>query len=361
MLAEKKNAVIRSFNGTFGAGFTHYTTEAGERVKYPDKSWSAIKGRYVVAERQDGTKIAVTAKTLKPDHGFIWIGEANQWNKISLKPGEFTEVRGMIGFVKDGKDVEALKSLSQNSVIPPEKKAPEYSKGDMVASPLTAGKDGFPKAWPTAMVVRKGTGWVRPDTTDTWKGDDNLSFTASAGFDADYLYLRADVKDSVFRQQNSGSEIWSGDCVQVAFDPLSEKTLTDNYILIGFTATDRPTVWCWHHPDSKYRNADLSEYCRIRGTRSAAGQLYEIAIPWKLLKPFTIDQGKIGFNMVVLDDDGLGVKHWMGITDGIAGGKDPGFYRPLFFSNPEKVMLAGKKDPRPPLVGFQCGFNGVPF
>ncbi|MBP5639082.1 MAG: hypothetical protein J6X55_06370, partial [Victivallales bacterium] len=104
-----------------------------------------------------------------------------------------------------------------------------------------------------------------------------------------------------------------------------------------------PIVWCWNHPDEQFRNTELTAQCRIRASRHATGQVYEVAIPWNLLNPFTMDRGKMGFNLVILDNDGYGVKHWMGITDGIAGGKDPSFYQPLHFQNPEKLALAGMK------------------
>jgi hypothetical protein len=152
------------------------------------------------------------------------------------------------------------------------------------------------------------------------------------------------VKDSYFRQTNTGDKIWAGDCMQVAFDPLNEKTLTNNFILLGFTANSKPTLWCWHHPNKKYAAKDISSYCKIRTQRNKVGYTYEIAIPWELLKPFSIDQGKMGFNIVMLDDDGVGPRHWMGITDGIAGGKDPSHYKSLYFANPEKVLLANMKE-----------------
>ena len=188
LLAVDRNAVIRSFNGSFGAGFTHYTTETGERIEYPGKSWSNIKGNSVTAERADGTKMFLTAKTRNPGRGFTWIGRANKWKKINLHPGEFTEVRGMIGFVKNDRDIDALKNFFQSIRIPAEKQNSTSAPGkNMTASPVKAGKDGFPVQWPADIVIRKGTGWIRPDTTDTWKGDDNLSFTAAAGFDDQYL------------------------------------------------------------------------------------------------------------------------------------------------------------------------------
>ncbi|MBO4631051.1 MAG: hypothetical protein J5858_03925, partial [Lentisphaeria bacterium] len=347
LLAVNRNAVIRSFHGSFGAGFTHYTTEAGERIEYPGKSWSIIKGNSVTAERADGTKMFLTAKNRNPGRGFTWIGPASKWRKINLHPGEFAEIRGMIGFVEDEKNINTLKSFFQSVSIPAENKPAAGPGKEMIASPVTAGKDGFPTQWPADIVVRKGTGWVRPDNTDTWNGDDNLSFTATAGFDENYLYIRADVTDSVFRQDNSAGRIWAGDCLQVAFDPLNEKSMSNNYILFGFTATDKPTAWCWDHPNRKYRSSEVSEYCRVRGTRTKTGQIYEVAIPWKLLEPFSLDRGKMGFNLVLLDDDGFGPKQWMGITDGIAGGKNPALYQPLYFANPEKIMLSNTKNPVP--------------
>ena len=345
LLAENRNVTVRALNSACGAGFTGYTTSNGTKIEYPEKSWSNIKSDYVVAEQGD-IKVALTSKTRNPSRGFSWIGPANDWRKITLKPGEFIESRGFIGFVKDDADVNKLKDFF-NSIQIPAEKTEAAAKGDMLASPVTVGKDGWPVKWPAPIVVRKGAGWVRPDTTDTWGGDDNLSFTASAGFDSGFFYLRADVKDSFFRQTGVGDKIWAGDCMQVAFDPLNEKTVSNNLILLGFTVTDKPSMWCWDHPDRKYTASDISAYCRVRGNRSKTGYTYEVAIPWELLKPFSVDRGKMGFNIVMLDDDGVGPRHWMGITDGIAGGKNPALYRPLYFSDPEQVMLAGMKDPSP--------------
>ena len=290
--------------------------------------------------------VALTSKTRNPGRGFTWIGPANEWRKITLKPGEFIESRGFIGFVENDAGVNKLRDFF-NSVQIPAEQTGNSAKKEMVASPLTAGKDGWPVKWPEPIAVRKGAGWVRPDTTDTWGGDANLSFTATGGFDSNFFYLRADVTDSFFRQTNVLDKIWAGDCMQVAFDPLNEKTVSKNLILLGFTVSDRPSMWCWDHPNKKYTANDISKYCRLRGSRSETGYTYEVAIPWELLKPFSIDRGKMGFNIVMLDDDGVGPRHWMGITDGIAGGKNPALYQSLYFSNPEEVLLSGMKDPSP--------------
>ncbi|MBE6355816.1 MAG: hypothetical protein E7058_01730 [Lentisphaerae bacterium] len=345
LVATDRNVTVRALNSNFGANFTHYTNAAGKRIAYPNEKWSSIRSEYVIAEQKD-IKIALNVKTHIPAKGFSWVGPANQWRKILIKPGEFVESRGFIGFVNDKNDVEKLKNFF-NSIQIPEEKQKSNSQNEMVASPVTAGKDGWPVKWPAPSVVRKGSGWVRPDTTDTWGGDDNLSFNAAFGFDPNYFYIRADVTDSFFRQTGTADKIWAGDCMQVAFDPLNEKTVSKNLILLGFTVTEKPSSWCWDHPDKKYTATDVSKYCKIRGTHRKGGYVYEVAIPWEMLKPFSVDRAKMGFNIVMLDDDGVGPRHWMGITDGIAGGKNPALYQPLYFTNPEKVLLAGMKDPTP--------------
>ena len=344
-VAVNTSATIRALNSTFGANFASYYTNKGIKVEYPNKSWKNIKGNYVIAE-QGNIKLAVNAKTHTPSKGFTWHGPANQWKRITIKPGEFVESRGFIGFVKNNTDLNKLKDF-YNSIQIPKETTKKSSSQDMLATQVDVAKDNWPTKWPEPTVIRQGAGWIRPDTTDTWGGNDNLSFTASIGFSSQYFYLKADVKDSYFRQTATGEKIWAGDCMQVAFDPLNEKTLSNNYILLGFTATDKPSMWCWHHPDKKYAANDISKYCKLRTKRTKIGYTYEVAIPWSLLKPFSIDRGKVGFNIVMLDDDGVGPRHWMGITDGIAGGKNPSLYKPLYFSNPEQVLLSSMKETKP--------------
>lgn len=346
--AENRKILVRALNSSCCANFTHYTGKDGKRVEYPKGKWSSTQSDYVIAER-DGLKIAMTGKTLIPARGFSWIGPANEWRKKSITPGNYIESRGFIAFVKDNNDVEKIKGFFDSIQIPDEKKKSVASSSEIVVSPVEAGKDGWPVRWPDPIIIRKGAGWVRPDNTDTWGGDFNLSFTASLGFDPNYFYIRADVTDDMFRQTGTDGKICNGDCMQIAFDPINEKVLGNNTILFDVAITEKPQMWCWDHPDKKYAGTAILKYCKVRGTHRKDGYVYEVAIPWKVLEPFTIDRQQMGFNIVLLDDDGIGPRHWMGISDGIAGGKNPALFKQVFFSNPEKVLLASVKDPSPML------------
>ena len=345
--AENRKILVSALNSSCGAEFTHYTGKDGKRVEYPKGKWSSTKSDFIIAER-DGLKIAMTGKAQIPVRGFSWIGPANKWRKKLVTPGKFIESRGFIAFVKNAGDVEKIKGFFDSIQIPDEK-SKAAANSEIVASPVEAGKDGWPVKWPAPAVSRIGAGWVRPDNTDTWGGDFNLSFTASFGFDTKYFYIRADVTDDIFRQTGVDGKICMGDCMQIAFDPINEKTLSNNTILFDVAITEKPQMWCWDHPDKKYTGTAIAKYCKVRGTHRKGGYVYEVAIPWKVLEPFTIDRQQVGFNVVLLDDDGIGPRHWMGISDGIAGGKNPALFKQIFFSEPEKVLLASIKDPTPML------------
>ncbi|MBP5641325.1 MAG: hypothetical protein J6X55_17745 [Victivallales bacterium] len=237
LIGQNRSVTVVNFNGSFGSDFVRYTITSGETIDYPEKSWSGIKGEYVIAERHDGTRMVITASTRLPARGFSWHGPANQWHKITLQPDEILDKLGIIGFVTDDAAIERLKSFQQSLPVPKEQTQVDSTTA-MTAVPAQYLKDGFPETWPAPMVIRQGTGWVRPDTTDTWKSDNDLSFTATAAFDSDFLYIRADVTDNVFFQDRSNGSIWAGDCIQLAFDPLSEKSLSN--IEFSFNASRPP-------------------------------------------------------------------------------------------------------------------------
>ena len=61
-----------------------------------------------------------------------------------------------------------------------------------------------------------------------WAGPQDCSGSMRMGYDSQWLYLAFDVTDDVFNQPFTGGEIWAGDCVQFAFDPLEERVDFDD-------------------------------------------------------------------------------------------------------------------------------------
>ena len=56
----------------------------------------------------------------------------------------------------------------------------------------------------------------------------------------------------------------------------------------------------------------------------------------------------MGFNFTVIDqDDGTNYETWMGITDGLFGGRDASKYQDLNFASAESVLAASQKIPEP--------------
>ena len=243
----------------------------------------------------------------------------------------------VVGVTGSAEDEKRLLDLRRMVKIAPEsvRTADTASDGKLRATAV----NGMPD-WNKipVMVSRSGVAHYRPRTSNTWKNDADLSFTVKSAYDAKNLYLKIDVKDEHYEQKAVGDGIWSGDCVQIGFDTLNLKTGNPNYIEIGLSAADRPTLWCWQHPRKTYVG-DLTGKFTMKTRRYAAGHEYELTLPWEFLRPFSLNRGKLGFNVVVLDADGTGIENWMGITDGIAGGKDPALFEDLHLQSPEAALL----------------------
>ena len=72
--------------------------------------------------------------------------------------------------------------------------------------------------------------------------------------------------------------------------------------------------------------------CAAAATRVDNDTIYEAAISWEALGIQTPQPGKVmAINFIVNDNDGQGRLYWMGLTPGIAEGKQPGVYRKFEF------------------------------
>lgn len=136
-------------------------------------------------------------------------------------------------------------------------------------------------------------------------------------------------------QKFTRSSIWMGDCLQVAFrmtPPVPFQLPDYDY---GFALTPEGVqVYRWISPDRDKDAGELVSSIKTVIKRENGITIYEIAIPQSELKPLQLKEGKIfGFNFVVLDvDEGKPAGfHWIGLTPGIAGGKDASVFRNFLF------------------------------
>lgn len=348
-------AEVQSLTVSAGQGYSTYSLNGEKSLEHP-RAWTPLiaavpemKGQdyFLVAEKPGRRMFFYPPRNGTPNGGF-YVPVVDRWKKRRLEPGDGWNFSLSLGLGGDAESDRILMDLCKAGA-PPAASSAGPQKGEAPlgipesASALEAVYlsrpprcDGSFSGWENVPVLaRRGDalGDSRPRYAPNYSGKEDLSFVLKGGFDQQYLYLLVTVMDNIHQQDNDGMNCWSGDSIQIAFDPLCEKKLSPNYIEIGLAVTPagKQSIWCWHHPEQN-RVGDLSGFCR-RGVRRGEGTLeYELALPLAFLRPFAPERGELGFNLVAWDADGNGVEKWMGVTDGLdRGPKSPQEFKNLRF------------------------------
>ena len=109
----------------------------------------------------------------------------------------------------------------------------------------------------------------------------------------------------------------------MGIDPLMERMNGPNHVdLLAAVAGSGPRLWCVTHPSDDLRG-DVSNVIRNKSRLREGGIVYELAVPWRFLAPFKPENGSFGMSFSVIDQDsGPNYETWMGVTDGVFGGRD---------------------------------------
>ena len=172
-------------------------------------------------------------------------------------------------------------------------------------------------------VERRDTRDYRPLASNQWKGPDDLSFSLKAAYDNAFLHLLIDVTDDIAVNRYENKTLYLGDAVQLCIDPLMERMNGDNHVdLLAAVAGSGPRLWCLTHSNRDFRG-NVSSIIKNRSRLREGGIVYELSIPWKFLEPFKPENGSFTLSFAVIDQDsGPNYETWMGVTDGVFGGRD---------------------------------------
>lgn len=168
-----------------------------------------------------------------------------------------------------------------------------------------------------------------------WSGPDDLSAKVYFMVDADNLYVAIDVTDDVYSQDETGGNIWKGDSVQLAFDPLHNpdamRHRVDDYEYGFALASKGPVVWRWKSGPGK-SNGLVTTVPLAIGKREG-GLVYEAIIPFTELEPIApLVKPDCGFTIAVNDSDGEGRASYLEWTPGIVASKDDSAFGELRFA-----------------------------
>ncbi len=169
----------------------------------------------------------------------------------------------------------------------------------------------------------------------TWNDADDLSMKLFWLHDNNFLYFCAKVTDDVHYNQYAGKNIWKGDCLQIGICPKTNfigpanSVGPDDFILSLALNKDNQGELVVHDQPENCNLAEQTEFL-VQRNENTKETLYQIKIPLKALSPSLQTDRIFGFTAIVMEDDsGAGADHWMFLSPGLAGGRNPALF-PLF-------------------------------
>ncbi len=161
-----------------------------------------------------------------------------------------------------------------------------------------------------------------------WAGPEDLSGYAYTKWDDKNFYIAVDVIDNVQCQTGTGEDIWSGDSIQFALDPgRNGDSGSSSYDEIGMALGASGFIgWKWMSRGN-YKPGRLK--CEAKAVRNGTHTVYEMAVPWEELlggTGLTKDLRKMGFSLLINDNDGAGRRGWIKYMDGIGSGKNSSLF-----------------------------------
>ncbi len=196
---------------------------------------------------------------------------------------------------------------------------------------LNSTDTGLPKAG-RLPVMDSRTHLLPNDPGNGWSGPENLSAESAVCHDAENLYLLVNVRDDIHFQNGKPGMLWAGDSIQLAIDskanalPGVHNFDRDDYEFgFGLTPSGAQKELTGIYEIGRVKSALDSVKCNI--FREGDLTCYRIAIPWKTMK-LVPEKGMIlGLNFTANDNDGHGIRFWMGPTPGIVETKNPYAYQ----------------------------------
>jgi hypothetical protein len=165
--------------------------------------------------------------------------------------------------------------------------------------------DGVLDDWPVDRVTVDNVVYGRRD----WSGENDLWGRALFGWDDDYLYVGARVRDDRYVQNESGEDIFLGDSLEILLDTnvsddYYKEVLDGDDYQLGISPGspepgDDPEAYLWY--PSAVDDSDLD--VRIVAERTDEGYRLEAAIPWEVFDVDPTSGRHFGFAFAVSDND----------------------------------------------------------
>ena len=165
---------------------------------------------------------------------------------------------------------------------------------------------------------------------------DDLSGKLWITYDANNLYLSAEILDDIHCQTSVEGNTWLGDGMQFAVSAGAPGETDNSWTELGAALTpEGPQAYRWIPNQGLVDKADLA----IQRDDAKKLTTYELAYPWDEIQQSIPTEELISISLLVNDNDGSGRKGWIEWGSGIGRGKDPSLFKGLRFSKPETIKL----------------------
>ncbi|CAN5592518.1 hypothetical protein BH23CHL7_BH23CHL7_20040 [soil metagenome] len=235
--------------------------------------------RSLVSEAERGRAVAGT-----PRYGAQnWTGEAfySNGHYMALSPGDAIGLPFNIDAAGD-----------YDLYLAHVRQAPVARRLDLeaVRAPEPPAIDGDPADWPPADPASVASAEQILRGASGWPGPEQASFEFRLAWDADNLYLAADVRKPNHVQTSIGPDVWRGDALWVYLDTTGAGQRVDVKLTLAQTPQG-PQVWDWVG-QGFLPNALLTWQATDGGFR------YEAALPWPSLHRAGVAAGdRLGFEV----------------------------------------------------------------
>ena len=284
-----KPFAYRSWNVPLLKAFKRYSVDGGAFAPYPitkefrskEGGYRTRAGAYVQGETENGEVwwMGREFATFNP------FGDGKPGGFYAAHPSASTEGRNIAAGEELKLSVSTGRVLAKGDV----EKLRAFRKGGN-ALPV-ARFDGDWKNVPVA-AWRGETKDYRPVAGLNWNGANDLSFSLKLAWDERHLYFHVDVTDDVIANTFSGKDIALGDSVHAVIT------------------------------DAKGGNAFDKVFSALDAQRRPGGYVAVFSVPWSELRGVSREKG-VRFNLCVADQDrAASYDNWMGVEDGIMGGRD---------------------------------------
>lgn len=213
-------------------------------------------------------------------------------------------------------------------------------------------KQGSPVSVDADLGEWEGADWMVLDRREQyvgegWEGPDDVSGKLALAYDAENLYLAAEVRDNVVSWGHAGGDLWMADSIQVSLDPWLTrpvKTYSLDVVEFGFSGREGGAgveTWRW----ACGRPLDpgpLPAQTAVQGPADGMVR-YELAIPLAELGSWRPSlTGRTGGSWLINDNDGKEREGFLEWTPGIGATKDPSSYGVFVYeAPPEGEQLPG--------------------